>query len=546
MDFNGNKLMVVEADPALRRKVSGILSEAGYEVCVDYSEGLRSVVAFEPDVVIFGADPPKLDCCDLLTQIKGSYKTKHIRLIMLAHGGAEERSFGLDLGADDVLSIPFDDHELLARVRAQLREKDPEDRLRESIQITESERRAAIEVVEAVTQERRRLTAGLVFLLAVALVAVAGFLFFYRHTKKEEVRVHAAITNLQAGIITEAKLVEVVQKAQEDMAQGATESKTGQLPAQLSSAGSSDVVSLKRQVRDTDQRLKLLEVKSRIAKDVIRSYSPSVALIHVVVGFKDRDTGLPLRYSKMTSDGEPAKDAEGHSVMGLHGNGTEVRINAYGTGFVVSSTGQILTNHHVVEPWWQDDDLGELLKHGFEPVVFEVAAYFPTVSRKVPLHVDKISSEADLAVVTGDLHSLNLKPLDLDDSPGAAVSGEPVVLLGYPTALDAILVRAGDETLRSIAASETTDDANGLMKELARRRLIRPVNTQGHIGDVLPDKIIYDAQTASGGSGSPLFNAQGRVIGVNFAVMREFGGSNIAIPVRYARSLLPRQVASAR
>src|SRR5260370_39935800 len=111
MDSNGKKLMVVEADPALRRSVSRILSEAGYEVCVDYSEGLRSVVAFGPDVVILGADPPKVDCCNLLTQVKGSEKTNHIRVIMLAHGGAEERSFGLDLGADDVLSIPFDDHE---------------------------------------------------------------------------------------------------------------------------------------------------------------------------------------------------------------------------------------------------------------------------------------------------------------------------------------------------------------------------------------------------------------------------------------------------
>jgi len=49
-------------------------------------------------------------------------------------------------------------------------------------------------------------------------------------------------------------------------------------------------------------------------------------------------------------------------------------------------------------------------------------------------------------VVAGDLRSLNLKPLDLDDRPGAAVSGEPVVLLGYPTALDAILARAGGDT----------------------------------------------------------------------------------------------------
>ena len=37
------------------------------------------------------------------------------------------------------------------------------------------------------------------------------------------------------------------------------------------------------------------------------------------------------------------------------------------------------------------------------------------------------------------------------------------------------------------------------MEELARRNLIRPITTQGHIGDVLSDKIVYDAQTTSGG-----------------------------------------------
>jgi S1-C subfamily serine protease len=111
------------------------------------------------------------------------------------------------------------------------------------------------------------------------------------------------------------------------------------------------------------------------------------------------------------------------------------------------------------------------------------------------------------------------------------------VLLGYPTALDAILARAGEETLQSIATA-SKGDPKRVMEELARRNLIRPITTQGHIGDVLPDKIVYDAQTTSGGSGGPLFNNEGKVIGINFAMVREFGGSNFAIPVGYGKSLL--------
>ena len=121
----------------------------------------------------------------------------------------------------------------------------------------------------------------------------------------------------------------------------------------------------------------------------------------------------------------------------------------------------------------------------------------------------------------------------------SAKSGGPVVLLGFPTALDAILARAGAETLQSIATA-TRGEPKQVMEELARRHLIRPVTTQGHIGDVLPDKIVYDAQTTSGGSGGPLFNNEGKVIGINFAMVREFGGSNFDIPVGYGKSLLKR------
>ncbi len=77
-----------------------------------------------------------------------------------------------------------------------------------------------------------------------------------------------------------------------------------------------------------------------------------------------------------------------------------------------------------------------------------------------------------------------------------------------------------------------------IMSEVARRNLIRPLTTQGHLGDVLPDKIVYDAQTTHGGSGGPLFNGQGKAIAVNFAVVRCFGGSIFGIPASFAVQLL--------
>src|ERR1700740_838569 len=101
---------------------------------------MSSVLAFDPDVVILGADPPRLDCCDLLSEIKGSEHTHHIRVVMLSPGGSAERTRGLDLGADDVLSLPFDPHELLSRLRSQLRSKYLADELRERLRLAEENR----------------------------------------------------------------------------------------------------------------------------------------------------------------------------------------------------------------------------------------------------------------------------------------------------------------------------------------------------------------------------------------------------------------------
>jgi serine protease Do len=111
------------------------------------------------------------------------------------------------------------------------------------------------------------------------------------------------------------------------------------------------------------------------------------------------------------------------------------------------------------------------------------------------------------------------------------------VLMGYATGLAGILARTDDSTAEQIL-TQSGGDVSQILAELARRNLIHPIITQGHIGDVLPDKIVFDAQTTSGGSGGPLFNLQGKVIGVTYAVLKGFGGSNFGIPIGLSEPLL--------
>jgi DNA-binding response OmpR family regulator/S1-C subfamily serine protease len=547
MESKADKLMVVESDDALRNHIVAVLSDAGYEVLTHYREGMNAVLAFNPDAVILGANPPQLDCCDLLSEIKGSEHTQNVRVVMLSPGGSAERTRGLDLGADDVLSLPFDSHELLSRVRSQLRNKAIADKLRDRLRLAEENRTANQQVVAAVNEERRTLRLGGLATIAVLLVAALVAFIFYRRTQEQNTRVYAAITRLQSGVLTEQRLVERSRRALEDGERNPSQAsdpqklqlqkKSEDLRSQIASGKAEDTSTLRSQLAAVDNRLQKLETEGKVAQTIIQSYEPSVCLIHVVLGFREHTTGLSLRYAGVTSSGEPTTDEHNNPLLSLTGNGPEVHLDVFGTGFLVSASGQILTNHHVAEPWWQNDDMKEMLEQGVEPAIAEMTAYFPGVPHGIAVNTEKISSAADVAVLKGNVSALGIKQIALADGRRSAVSGGPVVLLGYPTALDAVLARAGTETLQSIAAA-SKGDPKQVMEELARRNLIRPITTQGHIGDVLPDKIVYDAQTTSGGSGGPLFNNEGKVIGINFAMVREFGGSNFAIPVAYGKSLL--------
>ena len=433
MKSEAGKLLVVESDDALREQIVAVLNDAGYEVSTDYREGIKAVLAFDPDAVIMGADPPQLDCCDLLSEIKGAEHTQNIRVVMLSPGGSAERTRGLDLGADDVLSLPFDSHELLSRVRSQLRNKSVADEFGKQLRLAEENRNATQQVVAAVNEEQRTLRVGGLLTVAVLVVAAVVFFFFYRRSQEQNTRVYAAITRLQTGMLTEQELMERSRRALENGERGPSlpsdpqklqlQKKSEDLRSQIAARNPEDASALQNQLTAVENRLQKLETEGKVAQTIIQSYEPSVCLLHVVLAFRDHTTGLRLHYAEMTSSGEPTTDEHNNPLLSLTGNGPEVHLDVFGTGFLASASGQILTNHHVAEPWWQNDDLKEMLDQGLEPVVAEMTAYFPGIPHGIAINTEKISSAADVAVVEGNVSELGIKQIALADGRGSAVSG---------------------------------------------------------------------------------------------------------------------------
>jgi DNA-binding response OmpR family regulator len=548
-------ILVVDSNDALRRALCELLRSAGYEVAESASqaEGFGFVRNTGVDLLLLTADLADIQCCDALAEVKGNASTANTRVILITQGAGAERARGLDLGADDILTLPWEPAEVLARVRVQLREKHAVDQLAEKTRIADQGREMAqtafqaLAVTEKMTRDafslERALKIGVSALFAIAIVIAGIFLLYSRRANKEANRAYAVIAQLERSAHRQDKLVAEARSARADLQQADVLQQKQQLRQQsedlrqkISSAPTVDVTSLRKQLAETTSRLQRIETESQSAEDVIRAYAPSICLLHVSVIFVERASGRPLRYGGINPDGEPLKDSDGNPVYTLEGRAPEVRADFFGTGFIVGE-GRILTNHHVAQPWWKNDELASVLSQGLNPEIAEMSAYFPDSTAGITVSISQISNEADLAVVKGDLSGLKRPVLKMDARKEAAVSGQPLLSLGYATGLSAILARAGEEAVNEIVKS-TGGDAKKVVDELVRRKLIRPLVTQGHIGDVLADKIVYDAQTTSGGSGGPLINRTGEVIGVTFAVVRGFGGSNFGVPIRYAQPLL--------
>ncbi|GIW54578.1 MAG: hypothetical protein KatS3mg082_0982 [Nitrospiraceae bacterium] len=250
------------------------------------------------------------------------------------------------------------------------------------------------------------------------------------------------------------------------------------------------------------QRLKTLETERTTAEVLIKRYGPSVCFLYLAYGF--------------TQKGSP----EPPSVL----------LEYTGTGFLVDAEGLMVTNRHMTEPWTMDPRAtADMVKAGLEPKLVALRAYFPGRPEPHDVSLVRLSDRGDVAI--GRLSPIpeGIAPIMIRRPPPRGIPGEAVVVLGYPAGIEGILARIEDKA--AVALLKGADhNLQKLVQEVANQAAIRPLATQGHISDVVPNRIIYDAQTTSGGSGSPVFNSHGEVIAVHSAIMTRFGAIGFARP----------------
>jgi len=232
-----------------------------------------------------------------------------------------------------------------------------------------------------------------------------------------------------------------------------------------------------------------------------------------------------------------AVDADRDSVAYIYGiyhvaGKAHLRARVAGTGFVVAP-GLVATNRHVAQPWYGDREVAAALHPGESPVLEKLVAYFPGSPLPVALVPIVLAKHEDLAILRMENTAFTerLHPVALSSAPPRV--GEPVSVLAYPMGVTGMVAKSPAAVYERLSSHPDNADTAG---ELAALSLIRPSATFGHIGDVSGDKLIYDAPTARGGSGGPVLNLRGEVVGVNSAYIDGFSGGTLGVT---ASDLLP-------
>jgi len=299
--------------------------------------------------------------------------------------------------------------------------------------------------------------------------------------------------------------------------------------------GPEDARVLRAEIQSLEARVRAVESRREQVPAVVAKARAAVAFVWGTYTFVDA-AGRPLRHV-LDEVGEPVADAKGVPMVDLTGTGPIAVTNYTGTAFLAGPHGELLTNRHVAQPWWENEGSAPLLAAGLRPVFLRLRAFFEERTEAVPIEVVRVDPGQDIALVRTVGWTPSAAPLPIHPTGEAVPEGQPVLVIGYPTGLDAVLAKLDTRDAAALEA-ETWGDGYALTERLAETHQLLPTITSGFLWDVLPHVLVYDAQTAGGGSGGPLLDRQGRVLGVNTAYLPEFRGGNFGVPVRFGQALL--------
>lgn len=121
------KVLVVDDEPQIRRALRTSLEAHGYEVATvgTGEEGVLGVAEVAPDLVLLDLGLPDVDGAEVIERIRAFSEVPII--VVSVREGQRDKVAALDAGADDFVTKPFGMEELLARSRAALRRRGPED-----------------------------------------------------------------------------------------------------------------------------------------------------------------------------------------------------------------------------------------------------------------------------------------------------------------------------------------------------------------------------------------------------------------------------------
>jgi two-component system phosphate regulon response regulator PhoB len=123
------RVLVVEDEPAIAELIAVNLRHNGFQPiwAIDGEAAQRELEAVLPDVILLDWMLPGQSGLSLAKKWRAHARTKQVPILMItARGDEPDRIAGLDAGADDYITKPFSTQELLARIRAVLRRRAPE------------------------------------------------------------------------------------------------------------------------------------------------------------------------------------------------------------------------------------------------------------------------------------------------------------------------------------------------------------------------------------------------------------------------------------